>query len=80
MSLLMRRLRRTLPDHLTRMVGVQVLGLSFRARELTLVAAGMAPVKVTGVENVDFRSLVSAHTDYAANMADIVDLLGFAEQ
>ena len=59
---------------------VQVLGLSFRARELTLVAAGMAPVKVTGVENVDLRSLVSAHTDYAANMAAIVHHLGFAEQ
>ena len=58
---------------------VQVLGLSFRARELTLVAAGMSPVKVTGVENVDLRSLVSAHTDYAANMAAILDVLGFAE-
>lgn len=58
----------------------QVLGLSFRARELTLVAAGMSPVKVTGVENVDLRSLVSAHTDYAANMTAILDVLGFAEQ
>ena len=53
---------------------VQVLGLSFRARELTLVAAGMSPVKVTGVENVDLRSLVSAHTDYAANITAILDL------
>ncbi len=58
---------------------MQVLGLSFRARELTLVAAGMSPVKVTGVENVDFRSVVSAHTDYSANMAAILDILGFAE-
>ena len=59
---------------------MQVLGLSFRARELTLVAAGMSPVKVTGVENVDLRSLVSAHTDYAANLTAILDLLGFAEK
>lgn len=59
---------------------MQVLGLSFRARELTLVAAGMSPVRVTGVENVDLRSLVSAHTDYAANMTPILDVLGFAEQ
>jgi hypothetical protein len=58
---------------------VQVLGLSFRARELTLVAAGMSPVKVTGVENVDLRSLVSVHTDYAANMTAILELLGLAE-
>ncbi|CAL5224218.1 g6865 [Coccomyxa viridis] len=56
-----------------------VLGLSFRARELTLVAAGMSPVKVTGVENVDLRSVVSAHTDYSANMAAILDILGFVE-
>ena len=59
---------------------MQVLGLSFRARELTLVAAGMSPVKVTGVENVNLESMVSAHTDYAANMTAILDKLGFAER
>lgn len=57
---------------------LQVLGLSFRARELTLLAAGMVPVQVTGVENVDLRSVVKGHTDYSANMPAILDLLGFA--
>ncbi|CAK0785406.1 hypothetical protein CVIRNUC_008615 [Coccomyxa viridis] len=57
-----------------------VLGLSFRARELTLVAAGMSPVKVNGVESVNLESTVSAHTDYAANMTAILDKLGFAGQ
>lgn len=59
---------------------MQVLGLSFRARELTLVAAGMSPVKVNGVESVNLESTVSAHTDYAANMTAILDKLGFAGQ
>jgi hypothetical protein len=57
----------------------QVLGLSFRARELTLVAAGMAAVQVTGVENVDLRAVVKGHTDYSTNMSAILNLLGFAE-
>ncbi|CAL8463668.1 g3202 [Coccomyxa elongata] len=55
-----------------------VLGLSFRARELTLVAAGLAPVRVTGIENVNLHVLVKAHNDYSANMDAILDLLGFA--
>lgn len=57
---------------------LQVLGLSFRARELTLVAAGLAPVRVTGIENVNLHVLVKAHNDYSANMDAILDLLGFA--
>ena len=57
---------------------LQVLGLSFRARELTLVAAGLAPVRVTGIENVNLHALVKAHNDYSANMDAILDLLGFA--
>ena len=60
------------------MLCTQVLGLSFRARELTLVAAGLAPVRVTGVENVNLNALVKAHVDYSANMDAILDLLGFA--
>lgn len=57
---------------------MQVLGLSFRARELTLVAAGLAPVRVPGVENVDLHALVKGHVDYSAKMDAILDLLGFA--
>ncbi len=58
---------------------LQVLGLSFRARELTMLAAGMVPVQVTGVENVDLRVVVKGHIDYLANMPAILDILGFAE-
>ncbi len=53
----------------------QVLGLSFRARELVLAPAGLAPVPAAGVENADLSRLVRSHTDYVARLPNILALL-----
>lgn len=50
----------------------QVLGLSFRARELSLAPAGLAPVAAPGVENADLSNLVRSHTDYAAQLPAVL--------
>jgi hypothetical protein len=50
----------------------QVLGLSFRARELSLAPAGLAPVAAAGVENADLSALVRSHTDYAAKLPAVL--------
>lgn len=54
---------------------LQVLGLSFRARELVLAPAGMALVPAAGVENADLSHLVARHTDYASRLPEILTLL-----
>ncbi len=55
---------------------MQVLGLSFRARELSLAPAGLAPVPAAGVENADLSRLVARHTDYEAALPHILQTLG----
>ena len=57
----------------------QVLGLNFRAKSMSIAAAGLTPVHVPGVENADLGSVVRAHTDYAANMPAILDILRFTD-
>ena len=56
-----------------------MLGLNFRAKSMSLAAAGLAPVRAAGVENFDLSSVVHAHTDYAAHMPQILDVLGFGQ-
>lgn len=56
--------------------GAQVLGLSFRSRELSLAPAGLAPVPARGVENADLSRLVASHTDYEAALPRILQTLG----
>lgn len=60
-------------------VCMQVLGLNFRAKSMSLAAAGLTAVRARGVENFDLQALVRAHTDYAAHMPAILDVLGFAD-
>ena len=55
---------------------MQVLGLSFRARELSLPPAGLVPVPARGVENADLSRLVARHTDYEAALPRILHTLG----
>ena len=54
----------------------QVLGLNFRAKSMSIAAAGLTPVHVPGVEDVNLETVVHAHTDYATNMPAILDKLG----
>lgn len=46
---------------------------------MSLAAAGLTPVRAPGVENFDLQALARAHTDYAAHMPAILDVLGFAD-
>ncbi len=55
----------------------QVLGLNFRAKSMSIAAAGLTPVHVPGVENANLDTVVRAHTDYAHHMPAILDMLGF---
>lgn len=67
---------RILSGYLSTGTGVQVLGLSFRARELSLAPAGLAPVPARGVENADLSRMVARHTDYEAALPRILQTLG----
>ena len=55
---------------------MQVLGLSFRTRELSLAPAGLAPVPAAGVENADLSRLIARHSDYEAALPRVLQALG----
>lgn len=56
---------------------VQVLGLSFMAREVVATApAGLVPLpRETGICNIDLTPWISLHTDYIANMPQLLSAL-----
>ena len=53
-------------------------GPEFPSQEHVAGSRGPDGVPVPGVENVDLSAVVRAHTDYAANMPVILDILGLA--
>lgn len=56
-----------------------VLALIYRYNKLAIKVAGLGPLRVVGVENMDCSDLVTRHPDYCLRMRDIlerVDLLG----
>mmetsp|Transcript_4301 Transcript_4301/g.27388 ORF Transcript_4301/g.27388 Transcript_4301/m.27388 type:complete len:1049 (-) Transcript_4301:709-3855(-) len=54
-----------------------VLGLVFRATN-TNMAAGLSPVPVSGVENVNVSCLIEGHSDYPDKVGSILHLLKLA--
>lgn len=56
-----------------------ILGVLFRSGSgFTRAAAGLTPVGVPNIENVDLSDLVTGHFDYIKKMDTIIDQLGFA--
>ncbi len=56
-----------------------ILGVLFRSGSgFTRAAAGLTPVGVPNVENVDLSELVTGHFDYIKKIDTIIDQLGFA--
>lgn len=54
-----------------------VLGLMFRTSFLLSGVAGIQPVCVQGVQNVDLTSLVPSHADYGLKLDAIFDTINF---
>ncbi|KAK9789219.1 hypothetical protein WJX73_001120 [Symbiochloris irregularis] len=56
-----------------------VLSLNFRARSgLIKPPAGVCPVPVVGIENVDLSEHIDGHQAWARNMDAVLDVLGFS--
>jgi hypothetical protein len=53
-----------------------VLKIMYRYQKLVTNAAGIAPVNVAGVENVDVTDVVPGHQHYATKIKDILLLVG----
>ena len=53
-----------------------VLKIMYRYQKLVTNAAGIAPVNVAGVENVDVTDVVPGHQHYATKIKDILVLVG----
>jgi len=53
-----------------------VLKIMYRYQKLVANAAGIAPVNVAGVENVDVTDVVPGHQHYATKIKDILVLVG----
>jgi pimeloyl-ACP methyl ester carboxylesterase len=53
-----------------------VLSLMYRYQKLTLNAAGIAPVKTAGVENVDVTEVVTGHQFYSSKIMECLLLVG----
>lgn len=56
-----------------------VLSLMYRYHKLVTNAAGIAPVHVCGIENVDVSELVPGHQHYATKIKDILLLVGLED-
>ncbi|CAD7701850.1 unnamed protein product [Ostreobium quekettii] len=57
-----------------------ILGLVYRASTGQLQkAAGLMPVEVAGVENVDLTSVVGGHTDYISKMSEVLKCVNFPQ-
>lgn len=53
------------------------LGVLYRASSAWSSVAGLVPIKIPGVENVDASDLVAGHMDYYPKMASILKRCGF---
>jgi hypothetical protein len=51
----------------------------YRYHKLVTNAAGIAPVRVCGIENVDVSELVPGHQHYATKIKDILLLVGLED-
>ena len=40
--------------------------------------AGICPVPVVGIENVDISEQITGHQEYTTNMDQVLDVLGFS--
>ncbi|PQQ15001.1 transmembrane and coiled-coil domain-containing protein 4-like [Prunus yedoensis var. nudiflora] len=52
-----------------------MLGIAFRASLLSRGLAGIQPIKVEGIENVDVTDVIDAHSSYLWGAQQILDLL-----
>ncbi len=59
-----------------------VLGIIFRVHSrnsLVQPAAGLGPVAVAGVENINLSQLIAGHTQYLEKLEDVLCALNLAE-
>ena len=50
--------------------------LACRFKALAATAAGLAPVCVAGIEDVDISGIITSHTEYERSMPQLLGLLG----
>ncbi|KAI9914073.1 hypothetical protein PsorP6_005245 [Peronosclerospora sorghi] len=52
-----------------------MLGVMYRYENLTLNSAGIAPLDIAGIENVDLSEIIHGHLEYKSKIGAIMDLL-----
>lgn len=56
-----------------------MLGIMYRYQGWTLDSAGIAPLNIAGVENVDLSEIIGGHLEYKSKIGAIMDLLQLEE-
>jgi hypothetical protein len=52
-----------------------MLGVMYRYQGWALNSAGIAPIAIAGVENVDLSDIIGGHLEYKSKVGAIMDLL-----
>jgi len=56
-----------------------ILSFLFRASSISNHIAGLQPVEVEGVENIDLTDIVGGHLEYKDKLEEILEYIGFED-